>query len=408
MQQQPFLQTPLQTSLQKNQRGGATILTAAVLLFAITIISIFTARSTIMEQTISGNEYRSKQSFEAAEAGLQYGIAWFNNGGIDHDGDSTTDIFSATYIDTDPDDGGTPWDNIAYDGIEPGTTSYHVAFCDPSIPPDVDCRNAGAGNITICTASPDSTLVQIYACGWSDDRTAIHAVSQIVRFKPVLLNTPNAPFTIQGPVSGSDLTVINASNNTTIWSGNNINLSDDFKTKIKINGTLEISSNSTSLGVDVISNDTNLSAVTSDEFFYNFFGSTKIAAQAKARSMQNGIVISDGGVIPTPSDGTLIYVDGSVTVSADLGSQTKPVVLIVNGALTLSGSLTIYGVVYAVDLADTGSSSATINGAIIVENAALTPVTGDATIAYDAAVLSTLTTTIGSNGTVSGSWHDWF
>ncbi|WP_028303693.1 pilus assembly PilX family protein [Oceanospirillum maris] len=60
------------------QQGMVTLMFAMVLLVALTMISFLTARTLLTEQTISANEYRSKEASYAAEAALEYGIAWLD------------------------------------------------------------------------------------------------------------------------------------------------------------------------------------------------------------------------------------------------------------------------------------------------------------------------------------------
>ena len=58
-------------SNKKLQNGAATLLVAVVLLIAITLATFFAARVNIEEQRISANDYRAKEAFNAADAGLE-------------------------------------------------------------------------------------------------------------------------------------------------------------------------------------------------------------------------------------------------------------------------------------------------------------------------------------------------
>lgn len=66
----------LNPSRWQRQSGVATLMFAVVLLIALTVITFLSARTLITEQAISANEYRSKEASYAAEAALEYGIAW--------------------------------------------------------------------------------------------------------------------------------------------------------------------------------------------------------------------------------------------------------------------------------------------------------------------------------------------
>ncbi len=58
------------------QRGAATLLVVMMLLIGMALLTLTTSRTGIMEQKITGNDIRAKDVQEAAEAGLEYGIAW--------------------------------------------------------------------------------------------------------------------------------------------------------------------------------------------------------------------------------------------------------------------------------------------------------------------------------------------
>ena len=58
------------------QRGVATLLVSLVILISMTVLTFAVARTGLMEQKISANEARAKETLEAAEAALEYGVAW--------------------------------------------------------------------------------------------------------------------------------------------------------------------------------------------------------------------------------------------------------------------------------------------------------------------------------------------
>jgi hypothetical protein len=70
------------------QQGAATLIVTMVLAIVMAVISLSTARIGIMEQKITGNDIRAREAREAAEAGLEYGLAyatkseWVEEGGF--------------------------------------------------------------------------------------------------------------------------------------------------------------------------------------------------------------------------------------------------------------------------------------------------------------------------------------
>jgi len=63
-------------NVKTRQHGAATLVVVLVLAMIMVVVSITTARTGIMEQKMTGNDLRAREAQEAAEAGLEYGIAW--------------------------------------------------------------------------------------------------------------------------------------------------------------------------------------------------------------------------------------------------------------------------------------------------------------------------------------------
>lgn len=63
-------------SAAKRQKGAATLLASIMLTALLTIVTLLAARFLVYEQSISGNQYRATQAFEAAQYGLDRGVAW--------------------------------------------------------------------------------------------------------------------------------------------------------------------------------------------------------------------------------------------------------------------------------------------------------------------------------------------
>ncbi|MGR9101297.1 MAG: pilus assembly PilX family protein [Gammaproteobacteria bacterium] len=61
---------------KKRQRGAAALFVALMILIGVTLISIFAAQVGVQDQRISGNEYRAREAFFTAEAGLEQVLAF--------------------------------------------------------------------------------------------------------------------------------------------------------------------------------------------------------------------------------------------------------------------------------------------------------------------------------------------
>lgn len=60
----------------RRQQGAVTLAIGIVLLLLITLVTLYGGRIQVLEQRISANEYRAKEAFGAAEAGLNMGLEY--------------------------------------------------------------------------------------------------------------------------------------------------------------------------------------------------------------------------------------------------------------------------------------------------------------------------------------------
>ncbi len=77
------------------QKGMSTLVIVILLLFVATMVTLYTANSMVREQQVSANQYRADQSLSAANAGLDYALAYYTkNSGPDQDGDGVVDTLT--------------------------------------------------------------------------------------------------------------------------------------------------------------------------------------------------------------------------------------------------------------------------------------------------------------------------
>jgi len=67
--------------LPAQQRGAVTLMMSIIVLIAVTLLSIYSAKTAVLEQRISTNEYRALEVDQAANAGLEYGLIWLGTKG---------------------------------------------------------------------------------------------------------------------------------------------------------------------------------------------------------------------------------------------------------------------------------------------------------------------------------------
>jgi hypothetical protein len=168
------------------------------------------------------------------------------------------------------------------------------------------------------------------------------------------------------------------------------------------------STSGTTLGPDVIANDTFLSTLTPSQYFSTFMGYSPTAYRdqlatyklnldgtlASANSSSLGSITGMGGEV--------IWAQGNVSGIGNVGSPTNPVILVINGDWNVSASSTIYGLVFVTG-AVKGTGSPTIVGSLISGSLKLS---GNAKVIYDPNVISAVSR-LGPPAIVPGSWRDW-
>ena len=379
-----------------HQRGFATLLTSLIILVGITLITLFTARTTLMEQRMSANHYRSSQAFYAAQAALEIGIGYINQYG-------TNNLLD---IDFPP--------------------SGHPLLLEYPF-------NNGA---TLTLNSPGDCY-HLIATGKSDDQIGSRTIRQCVTTLDISRGDgPEQPLISRSSVylSGNS-SVINRYGNTTIWAGDPVTLgnSNSIKTYIRDAGTplsadpavlkstdstvatQIISSSNLGIGFDIIDSDPALSGLTANDFFDNTFVLSR--DQIKTLAQNAGQYFTNDDIASTDGLTGLIWIEGNSSLSGgDIGTSTHPAIVIFNGNAQITGNPTIHGLVYVSgQLTITGTVS--VVGASVIEGdpnlvpAGQNPVTGNGTI-NQVFALNLLQNTnksplVGLTVAVAGTWKDW-
>lgn len=401
------------------QAGAVTLLTSVMIMLLATILVVAVSRTTIMEQRISGNEIRTRLAHEAAEAGLNFGIAYLtqtSQGGV-------TVPMGADK------DKNTVADTIALATLTGTSNQYSVAFCSPTENLSaVSCPDA-PGAVT-CTAVPTTYFrtPRIVACGWSDDGLGRAMLSQGVGTVPPVSSPVTMPLTAKGGVNvQGSATITNYYNNLTVWSGGSLsNIGNSGKTFVR-NPNVPPPANSVppptppsacsssddyvcltdknSTGPDVIDADPTLSNLTDAALFKIYFGQIDVAAYSANVASMADVAPGNVGTLDGVKQESFV-VTGNITdtMNFTIGSRDQPVVMIVNGDWTGGGNTTIYGIVYVtgnVDLAGTK----TVYGGMVVEGTVAG--TGSLDIIYDPLVSDNAANRTGRAGSIPGSWRDW-
>jgi Tfp pilus assembly protein PilX len=404
-----------------SQRGAATLLTALVILIGITLITLTTSKTVLVETQMAADNYRTSQAVAAANYAMDYGVNYFDKGGFDQKINATGVAGSDTIVDT-----VLVPDLVSADGSQ--TTTAQLTF-----------NNATGTRCVAAGATPVMKSGLITATGFSDDALATRTITQCVGPLNVLRDEgPKQPLVAQGNVAlTGNARLINRYTNTNIWSGGDVNIgsSSSMETFIKdsASGALTtaqlldtddgnhaqlVSNRNLGNGLDIIDEDPSLNTLVGLEFFQNFFTveSRNQLKQLAASAGQSYTAM--GSAITAPVQSGLIWVEGDQSMNGGtIGSITAPAIVVVNGDLTLSGGATIYGLLY-VSGKYTIQGTPQVIGANIVEGTNLTtetpatpPIvggTGTITLVYWPAFASGSSSPLpGLTAVVSGSWRDW-
>jgi Tfp pilus assembly protein PilX len=359
----------------RKQRGITVLVLTVMLLLAATLIALFAANYSLMQSRTTSNQYRSQQAFEAAEAGLEFGISYLiqNNAAI-------TGSPSGGYI--------------------PAYTSASTT--------NVVLANNSTFSITYTNPIQNNySLIQITSTGISDDGTSTHVVTQQVQYGSYLLNPSSYTLVTKGTLSLSgNTTVTNTQTNNTLEAGSTVAGSGSFKT-VTGSGT---SSTSGNFGADITQNVTSLANTANGDLFSEYFGMTEAQYQTKAAHSYSNL--SNYSTTLNGITGTTIWINqtsGNANFSGNstIGTQANPVLIVINGNLNISGNFTLYGFLFVI-----GASSATTNlsGNITITGGIASTdnvsASGNLNLTYDSSVLNSVQTATSYYAKVPGSWKD--
>jgi len=393
------------------QKGALTLAVSLTILMLSTLVTFNVSKAILMEQKITNNDARAKMAFEAAEAGI---------------------IAALSYIEEDPDRDGA--DN---DCAFPASSTIDCIF-------DTDADNVGDTNttmvgpatvtVTLTDISGDMTAVQIVAVGTSDDGTAVRTITQTMVTINPLPNAPDNPVITRGSmiIVGS-ATVHNQEGHSTIWTGSEIDMGSNnstatevpdvgdvpsYPTCMDIPGTCTLvqASDNSVKGLDVIENDTSLSALSDTEFFENFFGvnpttyrASLVTMETVAATANTDVDLATHEVVwiegNTSFSGVTVGCTASVTGSNVCPSNnTKPSIVIVNGDASFSGGSQFYGILFVMGNVNI-SGNTTIRGALVTAGDTESSTGGSFDVWYNSSILGG-TSLAGASSGSAGTWKD--
>lgn len=400
------------TNLNK-ESGFITLTVVLIIVLLITALSLMTGRMLMGEQRSASNQVRYHEAINAAQVGLDKGIAQLMS-----NFDNRADLTHLTAV---------PYYQVSFGNVS------EIALGD-NIIRSVAIRSVGTAGYSASSAT-------------STDAESRAVVNQQAIEIPTLSSLPDAPLTVAaGTAIGGNLAIMANPNGggagvpLSIWSRDLVDIGASFAscgaeeydfTKNSGCTTAPYSSNKNGKQADIVEDDKFYFPPDSEALLaYIFAGSSTVEevisdtiqsnpGDYKYRVGVNETGLADCSSLNASSSGRYI-INGNCAPSGSIGSKEHPVeLLIVDGNLTLNGNSIIYGLVFAFDRTNSPDypSTATydmkINGTasvygVVISNFKLKISSGNFNAVYDADVLTNL-----ANGSkrivaiVPGSWRDW-
>ena len=389
------------------QRGVATLVTAVVLMLAVFGISYVVSEIVINEKQIAANDWRAKEAFHAAQAGIEYGRTL---------GDDT-------------------------------------ASCGSPLSPPV-ALGSGTFEVEVCVVSGAVGLYTIQSIGWSQDSSVKRTINAAIGRLPAEVNPPNVPIVAKGGLGlTGNVKAVNNYEPLTVWSGQEFGINGSANTYITLDGnsnqlsSIKNPGGDNVYGPDVITGDVNLASATATEILSSFFNVASVASYATGSfdisqtgnydvetdyTEKNTYYSGSSVTFSAPANGTIpeeafdaweassgrewesLEAEADIpSVNVDLssgdrylGTPSNPVLIAVNGTLTFNGSPTIFGVIIADKVRFTGSP-VIFGGLVVLSNDAdAVDGAGSPTIIMDKTTMDNAFT--GDDyGPIRSSWNDW-
>lgn len=325
-----------------HQKGFLSII-AILLVVVVSFICTAAAYELISDTRQAGNILNSSQAFYLAQSGIDYAKrAFAKNTGI---------VCNNSF------------NNISFtgaNGIFTVTSSLN--------PANHQCTLTSTGGVPDLTNPVGKRTLQAVLS------SSGIAASPVISSGPVSLNGNATIVNLSVNANSSDLS------GSTIDSGSTVTFSGSVSTDV--NG-LNPSSTASSFNTDITQSDPSLSSST---LFSQFFSQPWATVTAAATSISG-----QSGLVGVPA-GTY-YSNGNLTFNGNhtFGSAASPIILIVNGTLSMTGTVNFYGLIYV-----TGNIG--INGTVniygsIISQTSVTKTGGNATITFDPNILNLLYST---------------
>jgi hypothetical protein len=402
------------------QHGAATVLVMLALFGALVLAVLFVNRGLLLELRMAANQARSTQAFEAAEAGVEWALAQLNDParvGTDCRADAgAADSFRERHLVMAHAPGGfaarlgsdaTPL-RPACRRDATGWTCRCPADGAATLPASADSAAAAAFAVEFQPGGQPG-VVKVVSTGCVDPvgscTAGANATARIearLVLRPALATPPLAPLTARGDVATDAPVELSnadpAANGLMLHAGGTV-----AAPALRLDAAA-----GASRAGSIAGRDATLAGLDDARLFATHFGVGRPdwRDQPSVRPLDCDGECGAAAAGRIGSGVTMLWIEGDAAFDGPLtlGSEARPVVLVVTGRLQLRGPVTVHGLVHAGDVVWNGSGAGAVHGALISTGG----YTGDAAprLTRDARTLARLAHGTGSFVKLPGSWRD--
>ncbi|WP_438970212.1 pilus assembly PilX family protein [Methylophaga sp.] len=367
-----------------HQKGAAVIVTAILLLIGVTLVVTFAAQVGLQDQRISANQYRHKQAFANAEAGLDFTASFLRQNKSLHGGGVgwTTCAGNTTVF---------PCDISGAESVY-GTISGGAVTSSVPMLAGLEGYMVKVGDVTT-----------VLGVGTSDDGSANSVVQVSYAANQLIVPGQLPPLMIpSGTLSGNFNIVPNpngagegvpvsvwAKDTAVVTGGGTGNWKTCDHDQFRDGGAVcqdtkgdgvtganwlscqcnDERSNKNDLNEDIVLYPA--ADFPSSPFFY-VFGDTQVNVKSAA-----GLVLPNCSSLATGfaglSGSALVWVEGDCTINgAEIGSRDKPIVLVVEGEIRVNANSEVWGILF-------GLGDFVLNGGPVIHGSAISELPSDLT-----------------------------
>ena len=419
------------------QRGAAALLITVVLFFTMMLAAVYVNRNLVFEQRSSANQYRSTQAFEAAEAGLEWAAAQLNsNQRIGTDclpAAAPASAFRERFVAHDP--ATARWAGRTWGASAAALQAACVrsgAGWSCSCPIDAAPALAAPAGDSVAPAfilkfvgGDKPGVLRVVSTGCTSLAGACAPAAGIAADPPDATATVEVSFGLLPAIATLPVAAITLRGTLDAGTASLGLHNPDPATGAAVHAGATVAAPAArvtppagaSPADGIFEADAVLAATAPERLFAGYFGLDKLAW--KNQPVVRRVTCSGecAGTLAAAVDAGVVYpmlwvaasAGGAVRIAGPvtLGTPERPVVIVVDGPLQLSGAVRVHGVLYSAALTWTAAPmpGGLLRGAAIVEG----DYGGDAAadLVYDATLLASLKAGTGALVRINGSWRDY-